>query len=633
MGETGKEACLPDEACRRGRSTGRRAAGAALVLGLLLAPLPAAAHDGHANTAPIVMTLEDGGTKCVKWRGSGAIESSNLVSGILFTSHRSLVGRGLCGTNPARAPFFDDSDGDDLTIKATVPNPPSNVSVFEGFPAVPSGALQIPATGVGTGKLLVRAQAARTSTALRVKVTASDPHGGEVSLFYDFTVFTFAGSNTPSFASTLPNVIMKAGTAVSRVLPAATGGDLGAFDTSVFSYTYSVSALPAGLTFAPATRTLSGTPTTDGFYTVTYRAEDADANTDDADAAIQTFKIAVPSSAGSMKPSFASTLSIVIVESGEVYSRVLPAATGGDHPEFGYAYSVSGLPPGLSFDPATRTISGTQNLTGPWDVTYKAHDGDSSTGDADAAIDTFTIFVTQTEIPLPPTVPSFSDGATASFSIDENHASGATVGTVAASDKDGDSLTYSLAGGGDNDSFAIDASGTITVASGITLDHEAQASYTVTARVTDGDDSGGNQETTATIDDTIPVTITVTNVEEPPGEPTEVKVAGSTPGSFTVTWKAPSAGGAPPVTDYDVRYFAGATDPGNDADWIEAGESGGHDHEGPGTHATIPGLLAYTAYRVQVRAVGDGAGDWSGSAGGRTAPAVTDADHAAVRRR
>ena len=299
---------------------------------------------------------------------------------------------------------------------------------------------------------------------------------------------------------------------------------------------------------------------------------------------------------------------------------MLPEATGGDNPAFGYAYSVSGLPPGLSFDPITRTISGTVSQTGTWTITYKAHDADSSTTDADAAINTFAAWVSQSQTPTHThTVPEFSDGATASFEIAENNPSGATVGTVAATDEDEDSLTYSLVSGGDNDSFAIGAAGSITVASGITLDYETQASYMVTARVTDGEDAAGNTETTATIDDTISVTITVTNVEEPPGAPTAVGIGKATPGSLEAVWSAVTTAGVPPVTDYDVRYFAGATDPGNPADWIEADESGGHDHVGPDTVATIAGLLAYTDYRVQVRAVGDGAGPWSASAEGKTA--------------
>ena len=75
-----------------------------------------------------------------------------------------------------------------------------------------------------------------------------------------------------------------------------------------------------------------------------------------------------------------------------------------------------------------------------------------------------------------------------------------------------------------------------------------------------------------------------------------------------------------------MRYVAGATGPGSDADWIEAGERGGHDHVGATTSATIAGLAAGTAYRVQVRAVGDAAGPWSDSAAGTTPPRAPAAD-------
>ena len=55
----------------------------------------------------------------------------------------------------------------------------------------------------------------------------------------------------------------------------------------------------------------------------------------------------------------------------EIEPLELPAVTGGTPP---LTYSVSGLPAGLSFDPATRTISGTPEAVGEAIVTYTVMD-------------------------------------------------------------------------------------------------------------------------------------------------------------------------------------------------------------------------------------------------------------------
>ena len=58
-----------------------------------------------------------------------------------------------------------------------------------------------------------------------------------------------------------------------------------------------------------------------------------------------------------------------------IHALELPAAVGG---EGSITYSVSDLPAGLSFDPATRMISGTPEAEGSMDVTYTAMAGDES---------------------------------------------------------------------------------------------------------------------------------------------------------------------------------------------------------------------------------------------------------------
>ena len=135
--------------------------------------------------------------------------------------------------------------------------------------------------------------------------------------------------------------------------------------------------------------------------------------------------------------------------------------------------------------------------------------------------DDVTITVTNPS-PPPPTSPpptpsnrrpTFDQGANATRRVPENTGVGENIGNaVSATDPDGDTLTYSLAGT-DRNSFVIVASSGQLQTSGA-LDHEVKSSYTVTVRVNDGkNDSGGSSNAN---DDSITVTITVTDVNEAP---------------------------------------------------------------------------------------------------------------------
>ena len=101
--------------------------------------------------------------------------------------------------------------------------------------------------------------------------------------------------------------------------------------------------------------------------------------------------------------------------------------------------------------------------------------------------------------------PVFSAGNSTTRSVDENSASGANVGArVTASDPDGDSLTYTLAGT-DASSFNVAATGQIQVGDGTNLDYEGEKN-TYVVEVTATDPSGAS--------DMITVTVNVTNVDE-----------------------------------------------------------------------------------------------------------------------
>ena len=198
--------------------------------------------------------------------------------------------------------------------------------------------------------------------------------------------------------------------------------------------------------------------------------------------------------------------------------------------------------------------------------------------------------------------PVFADTAL-TRSVAENTAANTNIGAVipAATDADtGDTLTYSMEGG-DAASFAFTASTRrIKTKTGVALDHESKSSYSVTIKVEDG--NGGS--------DTVAVTISVTDVDEPPtapGAPTVAAVSGSTT-SLDVTWTAPTNTGKPAIDSYDIRYRQGTS--GN----FTNGPQGA-----TGTSGTITGLTADTLYQVQVRATNDeGDSGWSASGSATT---------------
>ena len=112
--------------------------------------------------------------------------------------------------------------------------------------------------------------------------------------------------------------------------------------------------------------------------------------------------------------------------------------------------------------------------------------------------------VTTTTGSCPP--PMFAE-ASYSFTVAEDTAVATQVGTVAATVAGALPLTHTLSAGNTEDVWTIDAtSGELKVAG--TLDYETTPTYTLTVTAA----VGGDGATTASV----PVTITVTNVDEPP---------------------------------------------------------------------------------------------------------------------
>jgi len=175
---------------------------------------------------------------------------------------------------------------------------------------------------------------------------------------------------------TISLATMVVGEPVTETLPEAMGGEE--------DLVYSLSGAVPGLTFDPATRVLRGTPTTPGTYDMTYTATDsATGGTMES----VKFTIAVEPVVVTF-PAEKLTISLPPMVVGTAIAPVtLPEAMGGRE---GLVYSLSPDVPGLTFDPATRVLSGTPTTPETYDMTYTATD--STTGGTMESVK-FTIVV------------------------------------------------------------------------------------------------------------------------------------------------------------------------------------------------------------------------------------------------
>ena len=189
--------------------------------------------------------------------------------------------------------------------------------------------------------------------------------------------------------------------------------------------------------------------------------------------------------------------------------------------------------------------------------------------------------------------PSFGWASPLSREIPENSAGGTAVGAaVTATDPDsGDTLTYSLSGT-DASSFTIDsATGQISVAAGTVLDYEADKNtYQVQVGVSDGKANDGTDDTS--VDSSVTVKITVTNVNE--GAPPSVDFAISeiTATSVLVTVTPPDTTGTSPIERYAIDYTRTAQGAVGESASIQSG-----------TSATLTGLTPSTAYEISLLAI------------------------------
>ena len=241
-------------------------------------------------------------------------------------------------------------------------------------------------------------------------------------------------------------------------------------------------------------------------YLVTVKADDGNGGTDTIDVSITVNNIDEP-------PVFTAGPSTVeFPENGE--GGV--ASYSAEDPESGNVTLT------LAGDDETlfSFTGGNLEFITPPDFEAKgSDDGDNDyqlTVQATSGTDTVTQNVTVTVTDVNE-APAFPDSETGARSVVENTAPGENIGApVSASDPDTDAafgtLTYTLSGTDAGHFDIVTTSGQLQTKEA--LDLEGTPSYSVTVSVTDGVNASGGVDTTA--DDTIGVTITVTNQNEAP---------------------------------------------------------------------------------------------------------------------
>ena len=316
-------------------------------------------------------------------------------------------------------------------------------------------------------------------------------------------------------------------------------------------------------------------------YAVTVTAEDTQKTTASIDVTIEVTDLDEAPGAPS-RPTRASGTSTTLTMRWPA-----PSNTGPDIDDYDYRFSAD--VPGPPWNEVTNTPIDTPEVTiedltpdTTYQVEARAHNDEgtspwSGTGMGKTNVNR---------------APAFREGTRTSRSLPENTFGSVDIGgPVEATDADDDDLSYSL-GGSDAASFFLDTSnGQLSTRGGVDYDHEAKPSYQVTLEVEDA-----WQAT-----DSIPVTIAVSDVLEPPAPPGRPDVYGKSPYAIEVSWSPPANAGRPLITSYDLQY--GIADSGNFTNWRRTST---------GTDETITRLMPETTYEVQVLARNaEGSSGWS----------------------
>jgi len=279
---------------------------------------------------------------------------------------------------------------------------------------------------------------------------------------------TYQGTRSYAMTVSAPTITLTPANVAAATIGTAYSQSVGATGGTA-PYTFAVTSgnLPAGLQLN-SSGALSGTPTAGGTANFTVTATDANTNIGSA-----TYSLVVNTPTLNFTPA-AGTLNAPY---GSAYSQSF-AGSGGTAP---YTFVLSGtLPNGLSWNPATATLSGTPTQPGSFPVSITMTDSSTGSGPF-SKTNNYTVTVAAPTIVLAPaTLPS--GGVGTAYTPTQLTASGGIA-----------PYTYSIISGTLPAGLNLSGSGTL---SGTPT---AAGSFNVTARATDANGSSGQQSYTVTI--------------------------------------------------------------------------------------------------------------------------------------
>jgi large repetitive protein len=221
-----------------------------------------------------------------------------------------------------------------------------------------------------TGQLIFSASAGSEASlhqTLTMQLSATDGAGNVVTS--NFTVMVVVNSAPRAIAGAPTILLTQPGQPWEAEFDAATyftDPDVG--DTMTLTATVG-GGTPSWMTIDPgnpAALRLSGAAPVAGTYTITLRATDAAGA-----AATQTITLYV---ATDIAPTVATTIPAQTTNQGQSWLFSIPQGTFADLEGYVLTSSATGMPPGVSFDPASGTFSGTPTASGTFTINVTATD-------------------------------------------------------------------------------------------------------------------------------------------------------------------------------------------------------------------------------------------------------------------